>query len=63
METKEISIAICKSREDEAIIRFMRPEEMTPGFVEEYNNNNIWGVYYRGNTLFYETKDGEIFKM
>jgi len=63
MERKEIDMAICRSRKDDTIIRFIRPEEMTDAFVEECQNGNIWGVYYRGNTLFYETKDGNIFKL
>ena len=60
MEKEEISQAICKSRECDKIIRFMKKSEMTDAFVEEYEIGNIQGVYYCDNKIVYETRDGKI---
>ena len=56
--------AICESRENTTVIRFMKDKDLTEQFIELYMNGDIWGVYYNeDDELVAETNDGKIIKL
>lgn len=52
--------AICRSREDETIMGFRDVSEMPNWFQLQYLENQIWGVYYKENTLVSEDIFGDV---
>lgn len=63
LERKVISMPVCKSKKNDKIVCFLSPEQMTDEFVKEYEDGNIWGVYYLKNRIVYETRDGNIVEL
>lgn len=54
-----INQSICESRDNEKIMSYMKDENLSIDFILEYQNGNVWGVFYDENgNLTYKTNDG-----
>ena len=60
----EINQAICETRDLENIVSYLDDKYLSIEFIQEYQNGNIYGVYYdEDEDLVYETKDGEVYML
>ena len=56
--------SICQSRESCNIVAFMKDENLSIDFILEYQNGNVWGVFYdEDENLTYQTSDGVEYKI
>lgn len=54
-----INQPICQSSEDDNILSYMKDENLSIDFILEYQNGNVWGVFYdEDGNLAYQTNDG-----
>lgn len=59
-----INQSICESRESYNIVSFMKDENLSIDFILEYQNGNVWGVFYdEDENLTYQTNDGLEYKI
>lgn len=62
VEMMSISQAVCKSREDDSIVRFMNDRDLSIEFILAYQNGDVWGAYYdEDGDLVYEDLQGEVY--
>ena len=59
-----INQPVCESRNSERIVKYLDDKNLSVNFIIEYNNGNIFGVYYDENdNMVYETNDADIYQM
>jgi len=55
-----MSQAICKSREDETIVKFVDPSQLGDEIKDMIEDNQIWGVYVKDGSVVVEDIWGDI---
>lgn len=64
VEALGITQAICESRENAKVVRYMSDEDLSRRFCEAYKEGDVWGVYYNDDEeLICELRDGSIFEL
>lgn len=60
----EIIQPICETPDSDRIIGYLDDKFLSIDFIREYQNGNVWGVYYdEDGDLVYETKDGDVYML
>ena len=45
------NVAICEAANNEKIVKFLSLSAFTQEFQDQFNNGNVWGVYYENGKL------------